>query len=145
MAIIEQTGDFLRATSPALVVPANSFGTAEGAVGRALLAAHPAAATAYRSSAEGRRLAIGTLVSARGVRGALLIFLPIRSAPSDRITIDAIEQGLLALRTLIIAQRLERVALSLSALAPTGPLRVALRARISALLGALSATIELYP
>ena len=145
MAIIEQTGDFLRATTQALVGPANSFGTAEGAVGRALLAAHPAAATAYRSSAEGRRLAIGTLVSARGVHGALLIFLPIRSAPSDRITIDAIEQGLLALRTLIIAQRLERVALSLSALAPTGPLRVALRTRISALLGALSATIELYP
>lgn len=145
MAIIEETGDFLRTTAPALVVPANSFGTAEGAVGRALLEAHPAAATAYRATAESRRLAIGTLVSARGVRGALLIFLPIRSAPSDRITIDAIEQGLLALRALIIAQRLERVALSLSVLAPTGPLRVTLRTRIAALLGTLSTTIELYP
>lgn len=145
MALIDQTSELLTTRVPALVVPVCSSGALEGRLATVLLGGDPATLGAYRAAASGGRLAIGSLALVRASDGRLLILFPTRTAPGERVTIDTIEQGLLALRSLLIAQRLERVALSIGSLAPVGPVREAARKRLIALLGELSLTIDLHP
>jgi hypothetical protein len=138
MAVIDETSELLTTRTRSLVVPVCSSGALEGRLATALLAGDPATLGAYRAAASGGRLAIGSLALVRASDGRLLILFPTRTAPGERVTIDAIEQGL-------IAQRLERVAISIGSLAPVGPVREAARKRLIALLGELSLAIELHP
>lgn len=144
MPLIHRSTTLLDSDAPVIAVPANCYGTPEGAIGREVASRYPVSHAAYQAAARGKRLAAGAVIAARDPRGPLLVFVPVRVSPVDRITIDVVEEGLEALRTFCFTQRLDRIALPLLGSGPGGLSSSAVRPRVETILGPLSMAVDLH-
>lgn len=144
MPITTRSTALLDADAPVIAVPANCYGTPEGAIGREFASRYPVAHAAYQAAARGKRLASGAVIAARDPRGPLLVFVPVRISPVDRVLLDVVEEGLEALRSFCFTQRLDRIALPLLGAGPGGLSPAAVRPRVEAILGPLSMAVDLH-
>jgi hypothetical protein len=144
MPITTRSTALLDADAPVIAVPANCYGTPEGPIGREVASRYPVAHAAYQAAARGKRLAAGAVIAARDPRGPLLVFIPVRVNPVDRITLDVVEAGVEALRAFCFTQRLDRIALPLLGAGPGGLSPTAVRPRLEALLEPLSMSVDLH-
>jgi hypothetical protein len=144
MPLINRTEPLFDSAAPVIAVPANCFGTPEGTLGREVASRFPVAHAAYQAAARGRRLAAGAVIAARDPKGPLLVFVPIRISPTDRVVLDVVEAGIEALRAFCFTNRVDRLALPLLGSGPGALNPIVVRPRIEALLGELSMRVELH-
>jgi hypothetical protein len=144
MPLINRSEPLFDSAAPVIAVPANCYGIPEGSIGREVASRFPVAHAAYAAAARGKRLAAGAVIAARDPKGPLLVFVPVRISPVDRVSLDVVEDGLEALRTFCFTQRLDRIALPLLGAGPGALAPSAVRPRVEALFGPLSMTVDLH-
>ena len=144
MPLLLRSDDLFASTAPVIAVPANCFGTPEGTIGRAVASRFPVAHSAYQAAARGKRLAAGAVIAARDSKGPLLVFVPVRISPTDRVVLDVVEDGIEALRAFCFTNRVDHLALPLLGSGPGALNPAAVRPRVEALLGELSMRVELH-
>jgi hypothetical protein len=144
MPITTRSTALLDSDAAVVAVPANCYGTPEGPIGREVASRFPVAHAAYQAAARGKRLAAGAVIAARDPRGPLLVFVPVRISPADRVSLDVVEAGLEALRAFCFTHRLEQIALPLLGAGPGALAPSAVRPRVEAVFGPLSMRVDLH-
>jgi O-acetyl-ADP-ribose deacetylase (regulator of RNase III) len=144
MPISYHNADLFASRADAIVDPVNCVGVAGVGIAKAVRERFPTAHAVYAAACAAKRVAVGAVLTAREPKGPLVIFVPTKVRPAERSTIDIVEQGLIALRAVILAQHIPSVAMPALGCGAGGLDWEEVRPRIEAILGSLPVPIEVY-